>query len=80
MISQRILQPVAVAIPVYVLTNVGAAISTILPDQQARALSAYIEQLRPHLPSTAAVLEYRNRGLGFLPIRGHPGTGAAVSS
>ncbi len=57
----------APAIPVYVLTDVGRAISSILQDKQDEMLVAYIERLSSFLKS-AEIYEYQRFDNGFLQL------------
>lgn len=59
------------ASPVYVLTDVGLAISTILPDQQSTAFDAYASKLRDAIPHGQISLFRRTNG-PFLHVRNLP--------
>jgi len=68
------------AIPVYILTDAGKAISTIFAKPKPTALSRYISLLRSRFP-TAEVIEYaRLRGTDqFVPIPPAPRIKTSVS-
>lgn len=60
--------PDGVGVPVYVLTDVGTAISSIIPDSQEQALAAYMTKLETFL-APADVREYRLNEHGELVVR-----------
>jgi hypothetical protein len=64
------------ALPVYVLTTVGAAIATILPDRRPATIAALVEHLKRDLPVSQSVNKYRRResGQGFDLEASIPGT------